>query len=951
MRFRFSLSHPDSGSSLEISEPDAWRDSVLKLDRHETFHSLVEYFEGSFIFYGNNGVVNGGIDFIKSIIRNYGIDTTIEMVIDVTFDEETFQNVFTGQLGIADKEEIENNKMRMPIIRDDQWAKFIARQDTPVNIQSLLNLGDEHTTVGENVTVRLTSQTIRSAFKGRFDAGEFIDDLNGDDYENNYIQIDVPFVDIDEIEEKFTIPLFPNTELPAWIIEAIYGGDYTFDIRIEASRSNNITPSNSLTGVMGMFIQVNEQSPIPFTEVEITTGGGNESTVYTYNDTLTINAGDIIRIYGLVTTPITGANRIYIWGETNEVIAIHHFPEPPSQVENPSYMEVVANTIFPETNAESFLLHDVAGYIFDRITETNGSIYSELLGSTLTRYRQYADNGCAWKYALIKGLQLRGYTLDEKSFFMSFSQWWKGADPILNLSLGYETVLIPHVVDASPDINLIEDLADWENAPGGPHPASTWDFATFSRPFVSVNGAGGVEGYAAGAASFNEDQIYPFDTQIEVKATGSETPDVIITWAILDAAFNEIETRSFNYVGAGIKSEYFLMQPDQAGFYFAVRIENNTPTETKNFEVLEAFTEEAQIEYTEETVVRIEEKRAQYDDSEGTSVDFSYVKNITSKYDNDRIWNKVNIGYTKWESEDVSGIDDPQSKRTFATRFKKVGKGIDLYSEFIAASLSIEKTRRTTREKSSDYKYDNETFIIALNPLEQDESPQLSPDVLNFIPELDENFSSVNGLLASETRYNLRITPTRNFLRWQDYLQGPLQSYLGSDFKFTSGDGNYSMSSTMSDGSCLGDGYGGNELDENGSIPVDADFIHLPDLYEVEHPMEWDEYVRIRNNRKKPIGISLTDVDHVPMFIKSLSYKPVKGTFSAILWAKEYLDLSVISDTTPMRECTGGSATDECENPITDEFGNPLTDEFGECITATGESEGVILDAVLDAIL
>lgn len=969
MRFRFQLSHPDSGSSLEISEPDGWSQAVLKLDRHETFHSLVEYFDGSFILYGNNGVVNGGIDFVKNIIRNYGIDTTIEIVIDITFDEETFENVFTGQLGIADKEEIENNKMRMPIIRDDQWAKFISRLDTPVNIQSELNLADEATSTGENVNLKLTSQVIQyrthASLTGSFIYGFWVTAAG------QYMQIDWDTYTLDELTEKFSYPISFNPSFPTEKYSVDFDGEYYIRCRLYFTHVGMTIGGGGTVTFDGYFdltrtdpdfqveLVVNGVTRAVFTQTDLGVDGTSGYSRYDLETTITLRANDKLAIIGRVLTNVTflpmllGSDTVgtgALGGTYQEPPGGSDPPDFPSGLTDDNELVIEALTTFAESNAESFLLHDAVGYIFDRITETEGSVYSELLGSSLTRYRQYPQDGCAWSYALVKGLQLRGYTLDEKSFFMSFNQWWRGADPILNLSLGYETVLIPHVVDVSPDINLIEDLADWENA-GGPHPGGTWDFATFGHPFVSVNGGGGIEGYAAGEASFVEDQYYAFDTQIEVKSTGAETPNVVITWAILDASFNELDTKSFNYVGAGIKSEYFILQSDEPGFYFAVRIENNTPTETKNFEVLQAFTEDAQVEFTEEQVVRIEHKGEQYKGSEGTSVDFSYVKNITSKYDNDRIWNKVSIGYTKWESEDVSGIDDPQSKRTFATRFKKVGKGIDLYSEFIAASLAIEKTRRTTREKSSDYKYDNETFIIALNPLEQDESPELSPDVLNFIPELDENFSSVNGLLASETRYNLRITPTRNFLRWQDYLQGPLQSYLGSDFKFTSGDGNYSMSSIMDDNSCLGDGYGGNELDENGSIPVDTDFIHLPDLYEIEHQMEWDEYVQIRNNRKKPIGISLTDTDHKPMFIKTLSYKPGEGKFTAILWAKEYLDLSVISDTTPMRECIGGSATDECENPITDEFGNPLTDEFGECITADGESEGVILDAVLDAIL
>lgn len=927
MRFRFTLSHEVLGS-LEISEPDAWKSAVLKLERHEEFHSLIEYFDGSFIFYGDNGIVNGGINFIKEVELLDGVDATILIDIDVTFDDVSFSNVFNGQFKLADLEEMPNNKMRLPIIRDDFWSKFISRLDTPVNLQSFLDLDDENVTVAEQVILELSSQKIKQIHSSNFIEGLFIDD-NDTDYLDQYIQINPDNTILDEIEVKYTLPNAVNSELPAWVFEMTYAGEYIFDLRIEASQSAIITPADNLNGYVEMFIKINEDAPIQFVQTDFGGGGGHESTVFSYSATHNLNSGDIVRIYGLGILAITGAFRVYIWGQENS--AIEGFAlfadERPSGAIIPTYFSIVAHTIFPQTRNEGFLVHDVAAAITDRTIGQTDTFYSELLGSQYTRARQYLQDGCAWKYGIIKGLQLRQYNLTEKPFFQSFNQWWRGINPILNLSLSYETVQIPEIIDVSPDVNLIEDLANWSNSPGG-----GWDFITFGHPFVSVGGNGGIEPYAVGEAVFNEDQIYYFEVNTFIQTTGSSTPEAVVTFAILDAGYNELATQEFNYVGPGNKPETFTLIPSGVGAFFGIKIVNNTPVDTKNFELTLAFSEVPQIVYHEETVIRVEEKVYQYDESDGTSVDFSNVWDITRKYDNDRIFNKVEIGYTRWQSEDVSGIDDPQSKKTYATRFKKVGKSIQLYSEWMAASLAIEQTRRTTREKSADYKYDNETFIIALNPLPQDESPDTSPDYLHFDPELDENFSSVTNLLNSETRYNLRLTPARNFLRWQNYLQGALQVNVGSDFKFSSAEGNYDMTSTMDDGGCLNDAFNGVELSEKENIQVTTDYIHLAQLYEFSIPMDWSDYVLIRDNRRKPIGVSQSNTGHVNMFIKTLEFKPVEGSATILAWAKEFLELSVVADTTPMQECMPES--DDCETALTDTNGNILTNELGICIYA-----------------
>jgi hypothetical protein len=1037
MRFRFILTHPESGQSEEITEPDGWKSAVLKLDRHDDFHSLIEYFEGSFIFYGNNGVLNGGITFIKSIIADYGLDTTIVIDIDLTFDDETYSQVFNGQLGIADLEEMPNNKMRIPIIRDDFWAKFISRLDTPVNVLSTTDLDETPIDRYEQINLELPSQKIR--YEGSYEWGDSYT-YYGETGKFG-MQLDWEIVHLDDLK-KFTLPR-ANFDLgsvsgvvdPEVLIgnfEAPYSGDYTLDIQLYASEyfsGSNLWDANSIfLNFHVLKTSETAQSSLSAFDKEEIVCGSDSIGRYTFNKTITLSRGEQVTIYGRksgasdnftvfgnrltwhtvalatnASVALTGEqsidgtltssttvlvknqsdpaeNGIYItsagawtratysdiaselnnvavfvsggtsnidtaWKQLNTLTSLldaqswtyiipsdERFKEIPCDFEIESYLRITADTISSRSESEGLLIHDVAASISDRIIGQPSTFYSELFGSSETKNRQYFEDGCEWAYALVKGLQLRQYTLDEKPFFMSFKQWWLGANPIFNLSLCYETVQIPSYITSSPEINLVQDLASWQNASGGLYPATTWDFVLLSRPFVSVNGAGGTEGYAVGTMTTEEGIAYTFDTIIDVSPATSETPVVTIVWGILDALFNEIITETFNYIGAGNKIETFTLIPPADGTYFGVRIINNTPTSTKNFDVQFVSGVTPTIVYDEENVIRVEEKAYQYDNSTGTSVDFSNIRDITRKYDNDRIWNKTIIGYARWQAEDISGIDDPQTKKTYATRFQKVGKEIQILSEFIGASLAIETTRRKTREKSSDYKFDNETFIIAINPLEQaDTSPDTSPDYADYIPELDENFSSITGLLNSETRYNIKLTAGRNFLRWQNYLQGPLQDYLGSNFKFVGGEGNYDMTSVMDVNGCLNEDFSGSELDEKGDIIVTDDFIHLPHLYEANFPMEWNEYVLVRNNKRKPIGISLTDTDHKPMFIKTMSYKPVEGTVNVLMWAKEYLDLSVFPDTTPMQECQPSS--DACENALTDSFGNILTDELGVCIT------------------
>lgn len=787
--FRFRLIHSVLGT-LEISEPDGWKDAKLQLIRDENYHSLVEGFVGGFWFYGDNGHDNGGINFIREVERLYGIDADLTVDIDVSFDSgSTYEDIFTGLYDFTMSEETNKNKVKSAITTSSLWANFMTRIDTPVDIRSEKDLDGGNAEVIDPYSLRLTSQKIQQQSNTFTDVGFVFAKESGSDIGNGeFLQFSFSNKDsLDEIDERYTIPNGYNTDIPANMFTVEYGGDYAFNIRLELSivwsQGVPFPPFNLFTVqasdfylYLKVYLKINENDPI---ELTITDTGGQLSWTFTYTGVITLQAGDEIRLYGSVISNYSDISPdgvgVLLWGRDNSNVDMndmtlfvvspdhHDFGTAPSGSTNPSFLNIVAQTIFPESFSDGLLVHDVFSSIVDRISPS--SFYSDYLGSDFTRSRQYPSNGCGWKYANMKGLHIRTYSMDEKLFFQSFNQQWAGLNPILNLGACYDT----------------------------------------------VNG---------------------------------------------------------------------------------------------------------------EQVIRIEEKEFFYKNE--TSVNFDFVYDITRRFDEDWIFNKIECGYNRWESENISGIDDPQTKQVRATRFKKVGRSIQVRSDFIAASLAIESTRRQLVKKTKDYRLDNETFVIAV------EEEEASPGRL--IPELNENFTSIFNLLNPDTRYNSRITPARNFLRWINVFNGALQKYTDSFYKFVSGEGNYDMSSDLIDTTPDCDEYQTN-LSESQDISVTTEYLHLPDLFEITIEMGWDDYVTIRENKDKGIGISQTDSNHTTFFIKDLQYELCNSRAVIQAWPKTPFYITNTDFVAPTLQCASTSpVTIPCDDALLTEILEELITENEDCL-------------------
>lgn len=723
LRYRFTLSH-SSGSQV-ISEPDGWRDIRLILDRDPDYHSLIEFFEAPLIFYGNNGTHDGGMAFVLNVIRNYGLNENVEILVEVSEDDSPYVLLFDGLLNLESYRIIDERKLQCGILRNDLWSKFKNREETPVDIQSTTDLDGNSISSAESITVNLPSQKINKTLSVEASdsqigsisnapgSGSGQDLITGIGFDVEILKelVEFSFLGsaISVIPDNSVSTYFTDNSLYFLKVEEIISGTIDIQVSYEFVASRNSGVGQDGIG-MRWYFKVRSGETITAYELSnsyvggdaiLTDSAGNATFFKTHFLSQSINLvpGDELFLYGeLLVSTAFGANHNYeIYYGDNEL----------------SYITFNAQTSFPASTSESFFIHDVGGAIIDRITGYSNSFFSQYLGGIDTIYRQYGTNGCGFGYSLQKGLQIRGYTLDQKPFFLSFNEWWTGINPILNLGLSY-----------SADSIIVEDKA------------------------------------------------YFYDTD--------------------------------------------------------------------------------------------------------TIINFSWVNGIEENPDKDVLFKKVSIGYNKWQSEDIRGLDDPQTKHTYATIFKTIGKEFAAQSTFIAASLAIEITRRKTIEKTADYKFDNDTFIIALNPTE------VSAGV--YQPELDENFSNITNLLNSETRYNLKLTPTQNLIRWLNYLSGCLQSYLSSDFRFVSGEGNFDFGYQNND-PCL-DGYTDVALTEKDDISVSETYLHSPELYEFEYPLTWTEYQTIRDNRTNAIGVSTTDADHQICFIKRIEYDINRSKAKFVVWKR-----------------------------------------------------------------
>lgn len=242
--------------------------------------------------------------------------------------------------------------------------------------------------------------------------------------------------------------------------------------------------------------------------------------------------------------------------------------------------------------------------------------------------------------------------------------------------------------------------------------------------------------------------------------------------------------------------------------------------------------------------VRIEDARYFYNDNLILEIDDA--NNITKRLASEFYTQRIEIGYDKWETNDLFITDETQTKRQYVSRLQSVDNNIDAIAPFITSSYAIEVTRRLGgNETYRDYNERN--FIIAASRELTDGQPLLNS------AEKDENFSVITGVRNVDTIYNYRFTPVKNLVRWFKTLNIGLTKYMSDLVRYASGEGNVLAQSKDDIILCDG-GYRGLTVAENGDyntfIGTDSESNPLfePLFVEFDYPLTWEQYKLIKQN-------------------------------------------------------------------------------------------------------
>lgn len=286
--------------------------------------------------------------------------------------------------------------------------------------------------------------------------------------------------------------------------------------------------------------------------------------------------------------------------------------------------------------------------------------------------------------------------------------------------------------------------------------------------------------------------------------------------------------------------------------------------------------------------LRIEPKEYFYDSQ--TVMQFTNVSDIKKSIVTNVIYNNFEIGYEKWQIEEINGIDEINTKHQYSIPITTGSNKLSKISTFITGAYIIEYTRREQFKQSptTDWKFDDDNFLIALSRENQtfatlEDDPYKLEGIsyphtylAGTVPERNEAFDYVTNYLVPSTAYNLRLSPTRMAMNWHPVLAASLTQDLTKNVNFQSGEGNVFESDKLID-TCEPTIEG---IQQNMNIIRDLFTqykrfaFYKPVLHQFEYPGTFTDFRFLRLNSNKSIEFSCESTNFIKGFIKEIIFEP-----------------------------------------------------------------------------
>lgn len=291
---------------------------------------------------------------------------------------------------------------------------------------------------------------------------------------------------------------------------------------------------------------------------------------------------------------------------------------------------------------------------------------------------------------------------------------------------------------------------------------------------------------------------------------------------------------------------------------------------------------------TGEVIVEIEAVDFFYSDTVG--VILPLIPRAKHEILEQMFYSKIATGYNNWQIQNINGLDEFNSTREYRTRFETITNALNLTSDFVAGSYPFERTRQQSFAESgaADTSYDDETFVVCVK---EDFTVEVGADIID---------ASLN-LFSPETKYNARISPIRNLIRWYKSIANGYRDDNTDPFSyplfFSSGTGNIVCEMELVNDECIPeentvqlaenqDLFG---FDGGGSMKEPyRNFIWTNEIVSFDYPLSLADYKSIKASPYHKVSYQCGDGSFQEGWIKELKYRPVTGIATFIL-IKKYL--------------------------------------------------------------
>jgi hypothetical protein len=245
-------------------------------------------------------------------------------------------------------------------------------------------------------------------------------------------------------------------------------------------------------------------------------------------------------------------------------------------------------------------------------------------------------------------------------------------------------------------------------------------------------------------------------------------------------------------------------------------------------------------------------------------------------------YSKINVGYKRWEVENINGLDEVNSNRQYNTAIDTINNTLEITSGLVAGSYPIEVTRQQSFAESggADQKYDNEIFVI---DMERPTYPY------SAIQVKQGGVSGATNVFSPDTMYNWALTPVRNLMRWYKTIAAGFANISDTAYQlfFSSGTGNMQATSLLIDETCRPETT---VVTENQNVFSTQANSSTP-LWEneqrtYEYPMSIADYNHVKASPYGYVSVQCGQGAFEKFWIKEIKYKPAKGTASFILRRK-----------------------------------------------------------------